>query len=75
MIAQYEVTRRAPELYLSKVPAKDADFSGSLLFAYKINWQSVLFVGYGDQRERLDRTRLDPASRQFFVKMSYAFQR
>ena len=47
----------------------------SALFAYKLNWQSVLFVGYGDDRERSDLDRLEPSSRQFFVKVSYAFQR
>jgi Domain of unknown function (DUF5916) len=47
-----------------------------LLYAYKLNWQSVLYVGYGDLR---DVTRLegdfDLGSRQLFMKLSYAFQR
>jgi hypothetical protein len=74
-IGQYEVTRRTPELYLAAVPAKVADFAGSLLFAYKINWQSVVFVGYGDNRTYSDMTqRLEPDSRQLFVKLSHAFQ-
>ena len=30
------------------------DFSGSALLAYKLNWQSVMFVGYGDDRELTD---------------------
>ncbi len=50
-------------------------FSGSALFTYKLNWQSVLFVGYGDDRELSDLNRLEKSDRQFFVKISYAFQR
>lgn len=72
---QYEVTRRTPALYLAPVPAKDAAFTGSALFAYKINWQSVIFVGYGDNRTLSEMTRdLEPTGRQAFVKLSHAFQ-
>ena len=74
-IGQYVTTDRDPVLYLTSVDRRSASFSGSLLFAYKLNWQSVMFVGYGDERERSDRDRLEPSSRQFFVKVSYAFQR
>ena len=31
------------------------------LFAYKLNWQSVLFLGYGDDRALQDRRRPAPA--------------
>ena len=34
-----------------------------------------MFVGYGDDRELSDLSRLEPSDRQFFVKLSYAFQR
>jgi hypothetical protein len=75
LTAQYEVTRRAPALYIAPVHARDADFSGQLLFAYKINWQSVLFFGYGDARQFLAATdRLEPTARQLFIKISRAFQ-
>jgi hypothetical protein len=74
-IAQYVSTDRDPSLYFVSVKSQSASFSGSALFAYKLNWQSVLFVGYGDDRERSDEDRLEPSSRQFFVKVSYAFQR
>jgi hypothetical protein len=74
-IAQYVSTRRDPSLYLQQVPEKSGSFSGSLLLAYKLNWQSVMFVGYGDERELIDTNRLAPLDRQFFVKLSYALQR
>jgi hypothetical protein len=76
VIGQYVSTSRDPLLYAAEVDARSSTLSASALVAYKINWQSVLFVGYGDDREyALDTDRLHPASRQFFVKLSYAFQR
>ena len=54
---------------------KSGDFSGSALFAYKLNWQSVLFLGYGDDRVLDERSHLQQTGRQLFVKVSYAFQR
>jgi hypothetical protein len=75
LIGQYISTTRTPSLFVSGVDARSGSFSGSALFAYKINWQSVMFVGYGDARELADASRLQPTERQFFVKLSYAFQR
>ena len=49
--------------------------AGQALLAYKLNWQSVMFVGYGDDRELLDQRHLARLDRQVFVKLSYAFQR
>jgi hypothetical protein len=75
-IAQYVTTTRDPSLYAFRVDPRSGDFSGSALFAYKLNWQSVVFVGYGDDRELLPVSdRLAPVDRQFFAKLSYAFQR
>ena len=75
VIAQYVATQRDPSLYLSSVSDRSGTFGGSALFAYKLNWQSVAFVGYGDDRELSDLNRLEQRDRQFFVKFSYAFQR
>jgi uncharacterized protein DUF5916 len=75
-IGQYVSTRRDPSRYLEDVARKDARFGGSVLFAYKLNWQTVLFVGYGDDRELDDAGgQLARVDRQFFVKLSYALQR
>jgi len=80
LIGQYVETVRDPSLYTFGVADKSGNFSGSALFAYKLNWQSVMFVGYGDDRELAtpsgpERRQLQPVDRQFFVKLSYAFQR
>ena len=74
-IGQYVATRRDPFLYQAAVDERSGQFSGSALFAYKLNWQSVMFAGYGDDRELSDQRRLERLDRQFFVKLSYAFQR
>jgi hypothetical protein len=74
-IAQWVSTTRDPSLYIDTVSAKSATLSGSALLAYKLNWQSVMFIGYGDDRQLSDAERLEKLDRQFFVKLSYAFQR
>jgi hypothetical protein len=76
-IAQYVSQTSDPSLYTVATPpaAKQGDFSGQALLAYKLNWQSVMFVGYGDDRELTDLNQLARLDRQFFVKFSYAFQR
>jgi hypothetical protein len=85
LIGQYVSTTRQPQLYAFGVADRSGTFSGSALFAYKLNWQSVMFVGYGDDRELsapfgqppapAPPRRLQPVDRQFFVKLSYALQR
>ena len=74
-IVQYVSTTREPSLYIDSVSPSSASLGGSALLAYKLNWQSVMFIGYGDNREVSDADRLEKLDRQFFVKLSYAFQR
>lgn len=75
-IGQYIETRRELSRFVSAagVAQRDASFSGSLLFAYKLNWQTVLFAGYGDNRTLDENDTMRPLDRQAFVKLSYAFQ-
>ena len=75
LIGQYVDTTRNPFFYVSPVAAKDGNFAGSFLFSYKLNWQTVVFVGYGDNRTLVEDGSLVRADRQFFFKVSYAFQR
>ncbi len=74
LIGQYVETKRNPSLYTFAVSEKSGDFSGSALFAYKLNWQTVLFLGYGDNRALSELDELEKAGRQLFLKLSYAFQ-
>jgi hypothetical protein len=75
LIGQYVDTRRDPALYRAAVTPRDASFSGSALFAFKLNWQTVLFLGYGDNRALSEAETLERSERQFFLKLSYALQR
>jgi hypothetical protein len=75
LIGQIVETRRDPLLYTFSVTPKDSEFTGSALFAYKINWQTVMFLGYGDTRTLVEDNQYSKAGHQFFLKLSYAFQR
>jgi hypothetical protein len=67
-------TDRDPELYTVPVPETDGVFTGSALFAYRLNWQTVFFLGYDDNRALDGAEVLQPQGRQVFLKVSYAFQ-
>jgi len=43
-----------------------------VLLSYKLNWQSVMFIGYGDDRMLSTQDRFEKVDRQSFVKLSYA---
>jgi len=75
VIAQRVQTDRDPSLYLALLPRREDAFTGSALFAYKLNWQTVLFLGYADNRDLSVDDRLEPSGRSLFLKVSYAFQR
>jgi hypothetical protein len=75
VIGQYVTTSRDPQLYVAATDARDGHFTGTALFAYKVNWQSVVFVGYGDDRDLTLEHHLAPTGHQVFVKLSYAVQR
>ena len=75
-IAQYVSTNRDVSLFAPGTPAaRSGTLSGQLLLSYKLNWQSVMFAGYGDDRDLTDRDELVKTGRQLFVKLSYALQR
>jgi hypothetical protein len=77
LIVQHVRTDSDPALYNdpSSVAVRSEDASLSALFAYKLNFQSVLYLGYGDARAFSDVTGdLQPSARQAFAKVSYAWQ-
>ncbi len=75
LIGQWARTVRDTTLYVDDADAKDGGFGGSALLAYKLNWQTVMFVGFGDSREFDAAGVLQKKDRQFFAKLSYALQR
>jgi uncharacterized protein DUF5916/cellulose/xylan binding protein with CBM9 domain len=75
VIGEYLDVNRDPALYTFPVRAESGSFAGSALFAYQLNWQTVLFVGYADDRLQDQLGDLQRADRLVFVKISYALQR
>lgn len=54
--------------------AQVKDLSSQLIYAYKLNPQTVFFLGYSDiSYQDNDLTRLTRADKTFFSKISYAF--
>ena len=76
LIGQHVRTDRDPTIYTFPIAWREVDVTGSALFAYKLNWQTVMYAGYGDQRTFDDTSsHLVPDGRQLFAKLSYAWQR
>jgi len=89
-VVQNQRTSSNPLIYGVDLPLREGNLSSQFLFAYKVNWQSVLYVGYGDIRDVNEEVvQVDPtnpenkiyhrnfllSNRQLFFKLSYAFQR
>jgi hypothetical protein len=71
-ILQYSDIQYNPLLYSFPVESREKEIFTQLLFSYKINPQTVLFLGYTDSgigTANIDMTR---ASRTFFLKIGYA---
>lgn len=73
VIGQYTEVERSG-LYRNGTPLSGG-FNLSALYGYKLNWQTLFFVGYGDEQTLESRNTLRPTSRSLFMKVAYAFQR
>ena len=51
-----------------------SSLASSAIFAYKLNWQTVLFVGLSESQIEDEFDTLQASHRQLFAKVSYAFQ-
>lgn len=74
LIGQYVTTTRDPELYTFDVPKRSGNFLGSVLYGYRLNWQTNLFVGFDDNGVVDESNSLVHTGRSIFVKVSYAWQ-
>ena len=78
-IVQYQNIERNPEKYEVEVLRETPTVFTQFLFSYKVNPQTVLFLGYSDNARgalypeltRIDITRSD---RTFFLKLGYAWR-
>ena len=83
LITQYSAVDRDPALFESTVPDDDRSLFSQLLFTYKVNPRTALFVGYTDDRTNNgdDPFTGDPlvldnfvqTGRAFFAKIGYAW--
>jgi len=71
---QHSETSRNPDVYIDEVDANSKDVGRQLLYSYKINPQTVFFLGYSDQY--VDEDSLDgltASDRSLFMKIGYAW--
>jgi len=75
LITQYESFQATRERYTFPVDRETNTLFNQLLFSYKLNPQTVLFLGYSDNYfgAGQESVRLDQTDRTVFFKVGYAF--
>lgn len=73
-IGQHLNLDRDPDLYSFPTRPRSRDFFNQLLFSYKINPLTVLFLGYSDTYAGNESVDLTQQSRTLFMKVGYAWQ-
>jgi hypothetical protein len=73
VIVQYLDVARNPDLYLFPTPDRMQTFLTQFLFSFKLNPQTVLFIGYSDNYLGMTDIDITQTSRTFFVKLGYAW--
>ncbi len=73
-ILQYCVYDRNVNLYTDEETPKDKNLFTQILFSYKINPQTVLFLGYSDNHYGDHIDPLTQTDRTFFAKIGYAWR-
>lgn len=72
-IFQYLDLAQDPALFTFPVEPEVEDLFTQLLFSYKLNPQTVLFLGYSDARLAFGDVALTQTERAFFAKVGYAW--
>jgi hypothetical protein len=74
LTVQQASTSRNPDVYFDPVEVETKDVGRQLLYSYKINPQTVFFLGYSDQFVDDDNlNRLTVSDRSLFMKIGYAW--
>ncbi len=74
LTVQHSATSRNPDVYIDEVDANSKNVGRQLLYSYKINPQTVFYLGYSDQY--VDDDNLDgltASDRSLFMKIGYAW--
>ncbi len=72
-ILQYVHYDRQADLYTDSVDPVSKSLFSQLLFTYKVNPQTVIYLGYSDNHFGDQDTSLTQSDRTFFVKFGYAW--
>jgi hypothetical protein len=72
-IVQYKDYWKDPGLYLYYIDKEQQHLTSQVLFSYKVNPQTVLFIGYSDYHEGDDDVSLTQMDRTVFAKIGYAW--
>ena len=72
-IFQWLHVDRDPDLYVDTVEPETEELFTQLLFSYKLNARTVLFVGYSDNQLGLQNIDLTRTDRTLFLKIGYAW--
>ena len=62
-------------MYVMPVTSGSRTMFGQFLFSYKVNPQTVLFIGYSDDRVGPQDDPLVQTSRTFFLKVGYVWMK
>lgn len=74
-IVQYLHLDNNPELFLYEVTPLTETVFTQLLFSYKLNPQTVFFLGYSDNALGMTGLDITRSDRTFFLKLGYAWTR
>lgn len=72
-IFQYRDLERDPDLYADEVDARNRRLFSQLLYSYRLNPQTVFYLGYSDTQLDTDRFDSLTTDRTLFVKLGYAW--
>jgi hypothetical protein len=72
-LIQHTDIQRDPSLYKDATESRSRLLFPQLLFSYKLNPQTVLFVGYSSTRVGDETIDVTEADRTLFVKVGYAW--
>ena len=74
-IVQVQDISNNPAMYIFPVSSNDDTIFTQFLFSYKLNPQTVLFIGYSDNYQGYTGIDITQKNRTFFAKMGYAWLR
>ncbi|MBH0057513.1 carbohydrate binding family 9 domain-containing protein [Pseudoalteromonas sp. SWXJZ94C] len=75
LILQFEDIDRNEDAYFYQVSQINKDYGSQLVYSYKINAQTLFYLGYSDKGYQDDSLKsVERDQRTFFTKVSYAWQ-